>query len=109
MFEDLYDAVSMLWSWRWPIAEGEVTEVLLERFRSKINNKDRVRLAVAYEFSVGADGPYTGESFWQPVFPFTKRMQSAKGKFHRHQRVPVRYRSDDPSVNKLDRRAWRDL
>ena len=103
MFEDLYDAISRLWSDKWPIADGEVSEVILD------NNSDTIRLAIAYEFSVGSDGPYTGESFWRPLFPSMKRMQNAKRKFHRRQRVTVRYRSDDPSVNRLDGRVWQDL
>lgn len=109
MFESLYDAISTLWCWRWPIAEGEVTEVILERIRYRTSNSDTIRLAIAYEFSVSSDGPYTGESFWRPVFPSMKRLQHAKGKFRRHQQVLVRYRSDDPSVNTLDRRMWQDL
>lgn len=91
------------------MADGEITDVILERIRYRTSNRDTIRLAIAYEFSVGSDGPYTGESFWRPLFPFTKRMQKAKGKFHRRQRVLVRYRPDDPSVNKLDRRVWQDL
>ncbi len=63
MFNDLYDAISLLWSWRWPVAEGEVTAVDIERMRHD-RNSDTARLAVAYEFSVGDDGPYTGECFW---------------------------------------------
>jgi len=110
MFEDLYDAISRVWSWRWPLADGEVTEVILERIRHRTaNNRDTIRFAIAYEFSVGNDGPYTGESFWHPLFPSMKRMQKAKGKFHKHQRVLVRYRSDDPSINTLDGRVWQDL
>jgi hypothetical protein len=109
MFEDLYDAISRVWSWRWPVANGEITEVLLERVRHRTDNHSTVRLAVAFEFSIGDDGPYTGESFWRPLFPTTRRMQRAKGKFHRHQQVLVRYRPDDPSVNRLDHRVWQDL
>jgi allantoicase len=109
MFEELYDAVSRLWSCRWPLADGEVTEVILDRIRHRGNSPDTIRLAIAYEFSVGSDGPYTGESFWRPLFPSMKRVQDAKRKFHRHQRVIVRYRSDDPSVNRLDGRVWQDL
>jgi hypothetical protein len=109
MFEDLYDAISRLWSWRWPVAEGEITEVLLERIRHRSSNRDTIRLAIAFEFSVGDDGPYTGESFWRPLFPTTKRMQRAKGRFHRRQRVAVRYRSGNPSVNMLDGQVWRGI
>jgi hypothetical protein len=48
MFEDLYDAISLVWSWRWPVAEGEVTAVDTERMRQD-RNSDTARLAVAYE------------------------------------------------------------
>lgn len=105
MFEELYDAVLRLWSWRWPVADGEITEVLVERVRHRASRNDTTPLAMAYEFSVGSDGPYAGESFWRPLFPLGKRMPKAKGKFHRHQRVLVRHRPDDPSVNQLDRRV----
>jgi hypothetical protein len=52
MFNDLYDAISRLWSWRWPLAEGEVTAVDIERMRHD-RNSETARIAVAYEFSVG--------------------------------------------------------
>jgi hypothetical protein len=52
MLEDLYDRVSMLWSPRWPVAEGKVTEVISERWG---RDRKRARLAVAYEFSIGSD------------------------------------------------------
>jgi len=61
MFNDLYDVISLAWSWRWPVANGVITAVDVERFRSS-NGRYSARLAVAYEFSVGDDGPYTGES-----------------------------------------------
>jgi hypothetical protein len=109
MFEDLYDAISMFWSWRWPVAEGQITEVILERLRHRGSKDETSRLAIAYEFSVRDDGPYTGESFWRPLFPTMKRMHRARGEFHRHQQVLVRYRPDDPSVNKLDNSVWREL
>ena len=99
MFEDLLDAVSRLWSWSWPCADGRVTEVLGERIG---RNQERARLAVAYEFWVGRDGPYTGESFWTPAFLEIKRVASARQKVHRNQKVRVRYRPDDPGVNAID-------
>jgi hypothetical protein len=27
MFDALYDEMSKLWSWRWPIAEGKITAI----------------------------------------------------------------------------------
>lgn len=97
MFEDLYDKMSLLFSWRWPLAEGAVTAVDVERNREK----KTARLAVAYEFSVGEDGPYTGESFWTPAFAQERSVAAARRKLRPHQRVTVRYRPDDPSVNTL--------
>jgi hypothetical protein len=108
MFSDLYDVVSLLWCWRWPVAEGELTAIEIEPFGIK-PDKDTIHLAVAYEFSVGNDGPFTGETFWRPLFPSVKRMLDAKDRLHISQQVLVRYRSDDPSVNRLDRRVWQDL
>ena len=104
MFGDLYDALSYLWSWQWPVAQGEVTAIDVERIQR--GRDTTFRLAIAYEFSLGTDGPYTGESFWRPAFFAKSRVQSTARKFHRRQPVTVRYRSDDPSVNRLDRSVW---
>ena len=109
MFDDLYDAISMLGSWRWPTSEGEVTAVDLERISHANSRNDTLRLAIAYQFSLGQDGPYTGESFWQPHFCVKRRVFAARHKVHIHQRVSIRYRRDDPSVNRLDRRVWQYL
>jgi hypothetical protein len=108
MFEDLYDGISLLFSWRWPVLPGEVTAVNLERIKH-YRGWDTLRLAVAYKFSIGAEGPYTGESFWTPSFFINKRVTAARHKIHNHQQVLVRYRPDDPSVNTLDRTTWRGL
>ena len=108
MFEDLYDRISLLFSWRWPEAVGEVTAVDVERVESS-EGSDRFRLAVAYKFSVGIDGPYTGESFWEPAFRGKTRVVAARHKIRVHDQVAVRYRPDDPSVSRLDRRAWQNL
>jgi hypothetical protein len=105
MFGDLYDTLSYLWSWRWPVAQGDVTAVDVERIQR--GRDTTYRLAIAYEFSLGADGPYTGESFWRPAFLARRRVQSKAREFHRRQPVTVRYRPDDPSVNRLDRTVWR--
>ena len=101
MFNDLYDVVSLLWSWRWPLANGEVTAVDVERIKDS-RGRYQARLPVAYEFSVGDDGPYTGECFCRPAFFSLKRVASARRKIRIRRRVSVRYRPDDPSVNTLD-------
>ena len=108
MFDDLYDALSLVWSSRWPKSEGEITAVEAERVRHN-RREEMLRLAIAYKFSVGEDGPYTGESFWSPNFFVKKRIIAARRKFRLRQRVTVRYRSDDPSVNKLDSSVWKGL
>jgi uncharacterized protein DUF3592 len=101
MFNDLYDAVSLFWSWRWPTAIGQITAVDVERIRQS-NGRYQARLAVAYEFSIGDDGPYTGEGFWRPAFFSARRVASARRKVRVRRQVSVRYRPDDPSVNTLD-------
>jgi len=106
VFDDLYDAVSLLWSWRWPEILGQITAVDVERIEDA-QGRETLRLAVAYKFSIGNDGPYTGESLWQPAFLSGKRVLAARRNVRVHQQVLVRYRPDDPSVNKLDRRARR--
>jgi hypothetical protein len=107
MFADLYDAVSLLLSWRWPETPGEVTAVDVESVKDS-EGVQTFRLAVAYKFSIGNDGPYTGESFWQPIFS-KKRVLMARRNIRVHQQIVVRYRPNDPSVNKLDRRVWQSL
>ena len=108
MFEDLYDAISFFWSNRWPTVEGQITAVEVERIAGRRN--DRFRLAIAYKFFIGEDGPYTGVSFWDPPRSRAEeRTTAAKNKFHVGQQLLVRYRSDDPCVNALDRGAWADL
>src|SRR3989442_13525566 len=104
MFSDLLDALSYLWSWRWPVADGQVTAVDIERVGEGRNKT--FRLAVAYEFSLGADGPYTGESFWQPAFFAKRRGQNTARRFHRRQQVVVRYRAGDPTLKPLGRSVW---
>ena len=107
MFSELYDAVSYLWSWRWPEAMGEVTAVDVERIKSGGNIQ--LRLAVAYKFSINDDGPYTGESFWNLAFYVNRRVLAGKRKIRHGQKVTIRYRQDDPSVNRLDGRVWQEL
>jgi hypothetical protein len=108
MFDDLYDAVSYLSNWRWPAAGGQITAVDVDRRRGT-DARDNMRLCVAYEFSIGDDGPYTGESFSAPAFFRNRRVVAARRKFRIRKPVRIRYRPDDPSVNKLDRSAWSGL
>jgi hypothetical protein len=108
MFEDLYDTVSLMLSWRWPTVEGKITAVDIERI-SQSGKGESWRLAVTYQFSLADDGPYTGESFWNPYYSSRARVRTARGKILIHRSVRVRYRPDDPSVNKLDRNVWKDL
>ena len=99
MLEDLYDRISRLWSRRWPVAEGKVTEVISERWG---RDRKRARLAVAYEFSIGSDGPYTGESFRTPAFFPLRRVPSARRKLRKRAPERVGYRPDDPSLNTFE-------
>ena len=109
MFGEVYDAISFLFSWRWPEAMGEVTAVEVEEIQ-QLESNPSFRLAVAYKFWVGADGPYIGESYWEPAFFSKKRVaEAAANKIQVGQPVKVRYRRDDPSVNKLDRLVWQEL
>jgi len=97
----LYDALSFLWSSWWPTADGEITEVITEQTGDRNNS---FRLAVAYKFSVGDDGPCTGECFWKPTLALNqlRTVRNARKRLHVRQRIAIRYRRDDPSVNTLD-------
>jgi hypothetical protein len=83
------------------VADGKITAIDTERV-AHLKGQDTARLAVAYEFSVDTDGPFTGESFWTPAFFSFHRAAKARRKLHIHQQVRVRYRPDDHSVNTLD-------
>jgi hypothetical protein len=108
MFEDLYDTASLIFSRWWPEAQGEITAIDVARIRHSQGGVT-LRLAVAHEVSVGDDGPYTGESFWRPLLFVNSRVMAARPKLRLPQAVVVRYRSDDPSVSKLDPSVWRSL
>lgn len=108
MFEDLYDTLRMLFSFSWPMAEAEITGVEIETI-PHTQRQGELRLSVCYRFFVGDDGPYCGESFWKPTFTVLASMEDAKQVMELKRTVPVRYRADDPSQNRLDRQAWRDL
>lgn len=99
MFKELYENVSLIFSPRWPTAEGVITGVY-------VNPSQRGRIEVAHEFSIGPDGPYTGRS--SPPFWFggtgVVNASTMAG-----QAVTVRYKPNDPSVNMLDRVFWQGL
>ncbi len=88
MFNDLYDSISMWFSWRWPKAEAVIIAVH-ENIEDKYGGP-----VVVYEFSLTDDGPYTGESPW---FGNTVYINELVGRT-----ITVRYRKDDPAVNRLD-------
>lgn len=88
MFNDLYDHISLLFSRRWPKAEAVITAAHQD------SDGRGIGLFVEYEFSVGNDGPYTGESPWLQDSVYIGQLIGRK--------VVVRYRKDDPSVNELD-------
>ena len=108
MFSDLYDSISLLFSWRWPKAEGVITAVDLRNSRYTQRETSDLRLVVVYEFSLGDDGPYTGETTWPQWFSGTDVME-INYKLAIGRKVTVRYRPGDPSVNKLDRSVWQDF
>src|SRR5581483_6808476 len=81
-------------------ATAKVTAADIERITDSRGGV-RLRLAVAFEFSANGEGPYTGESFWNPAFFVNRRVLAARRKIRVGQSVAVRYRKADPSVNKL--------
>ncbi len=101
MPSDLYDRFSLLFSQHWPTVEGSITAV-------DIGSGRGFQIVVVYEFSVGDDGPYTGQSsspFWfggRDVLYINKKLRVG-------QIITIRYRRDCPSVNKADIGVWKDL
>jgi hypothetical protein len=98
MFSDLRDYVSLWFYWRWPSAEGEITAVRIQSGR---------QLLLDYRFSVG-DRPYTGEADLPSWFADREAIDINET-FRIGQLVTVRYRRDDPGVNKLDPSVWHDI
>jgi|HubBroStandDraft_4_1064222.scaffolds.fasta_scaffold06172_8 hypothetical protein len=98
MFSDLYDYVSLFFYRHWPSVEGEITAVRILGGSG--------RLLVEYSFSL-AGGSYIGES----GCPWS--VDTAAVNIHQRlsvgRSVTVRYRPDNPTVNKLDRSVWEDL
>ena len=102
MFEDLFDSISKLFSWRWPTAEGVIIAI-----RTKLAGRGKLRLAISYEFSVGTDGPYTGEDYCGTRF--FPAATIAANKMLVGKAVTVRYRPNDPSINTLDPGQWQSF
>lgn len=98
MLSELYDSISLLFWRRWPTVEAVITAVNMRTGREP-------RLIVAYEFSVGNDGPYTGEASW-PALPGDSDASCISDRLRVGQPVTVRYRPDDPSVNTVDHMLW---
>ena len=98
MLSDLYNYVSLLFSWRWPKAEGTITSAQIQRVRE-------LRVVIEYKFNLGADGPYTGESS-QRFLSMELDCVDITERFRPGAPVTIRYRPDDPSVSTLDRDCW---
>jgi len=93
MFDDLYNHISHLFWRRWPVADGEITSVYVVESQ----------IVVEYKFSLGDDGPYTGEASWPTsVMNITEKLRVG-------QTVTVRYRKKNPSINALDKTIWDKL
>jgi hypothetical protein len=65
------------------------------------------RLLLEYRFSLG-DGSYIGEAGC-PFWAVGTAAINIHERFPLGRAVTVRYRRDNPSVNKLDRSVWQDL
>jgi hypothetical protein len=79
------------------IADGRITAIDAIRV-----GKDSAQLSIAYEFSIDNDGPYSGECLWIPRISSKQRVAATLRKIHVRQHARIRYRPDDPSVNRLD-------
>ena len=101
MFSDLYYSVSLLFSRSWPKAEGVIAAMGVKPVR------DGYRLVVEYKFSTADDGPYTGES--ECPIAYVGDMTRFNQMLRVGEPITIRYRRDNPSVNKADSRMWEDL
>jgi|SRR6185437_556302 hypothetical protein len=101
MLKNLYDDFSLMFYRRWPKAEGKITAV-------DICPGTERDVVIVYEFSVGDDGPYTGESSRPFSFEGTTVMDIER-RLSVGKPVLIRYRIDNPSINKLDPSFWKNL
>ncbi len=97
MFQGIYNSFSKLFSSRWPAAAGEVTSVTVD---SVFGNSRQAQLVVTYEFFVAGE-PYTGEAS-SGMFNGMRvaTIASALNGIRKGDFIAVRYRPDDPTVNK---------
>jgi Protein of unknown function (DUF3592) len=102
VFRELYNGASMMLSWGWPVAEGVITAVRVDPCRSGL------QVVLDYEFSVNGQGPYTEASSAPSWFGATEVMDIQKT-FRIGRALAIRYRRDDPSVNRIDWRRWQGL
>lgn len=107
MFRNLYDYISLMFSWRWPKAEGVITAVDLRRVTNDDGGVNKVRLVIVFKFCLGDDGPYTGES--GSPYLCSIDLMDVNQQLRTGRPVIVRYRPDDPSVNRLDRSVWQEF
>lgn len=101
MFGELYDNILLVFYRRWPTAEAVIAAV-------DIGYGKGLDVVVVYEFSIDNDGPYTGESRSPSWFGGSDVLEINK-KLAVGSTVQIRYRADNPSVNKLDIGVWKDL
>jgi hypothetical protein len=99
VFEDVFDWISKMFSWRWPTVEGVITAIGTDPVP-----RGEMRLTISYEFSVAGDGPYTGE--YHCGAQFFPAVNISEDNTLLGKAVTVRYRPDDPSVNTLDPAQW---
>lgn len=99
MFSDLYDCISLLFYRLWPSVDGEITAVRILGGSG--------RLLVEYSFSL-EERSYIGEAGC-PSWSVAPAAINIHERFPIGRPVTVRYRRDNPSVNKLDRSVWQDL
>src|SRR5258706_11457279 len=89
----------------WPLGQGEVTAVEIRKVRTRQGMRS-MGISVCYKFYAGddgRDGPYTGESYWEPTFSKSmEEMEQIASRIHIGEAVQVRYRPDNPSVSKLN-------
>lgn len=101
MFSDLYDKISLLFSRGWPKAEGVITAIGAKAVR------EGYVLVVEYKFCVGDDGPYTGES--ECPIAYVGDMTQLNETLRVGEATAIRYRRDNPSVNRVDWSMWESI
>jgi len=99
MLSDLYDYISLLLYRLWPSVEGQITAVRILGGSG--------RFLVEYKFSLD-DSSYIGEAGC-PSWSVGTAAINIHERFPIGQSVTVRYRPDNPSVNKLDRSVWQNI